>query len=244
MPQTILEGPFWDFVDQNADYQDVEQALLELCAPYGVEVISCVEIKTPSMSASPFIGRLIGKRDGEYLRRYRKLELDRHDVAFQHIPHASEGFYWGDVQHLAQTKEQQNVFAIAREHWLSDGFLAPFFGPGGRIGFTGFYGKAICDAPVTRRILEVAGNQFYRYAYRKAASDHQSKAGKTQLTDRQKEVLYWISKGKTDSEMSEILRIARPTVNRHVEMAKEALNVRSRAEAVYLALVNNLISPN
>ena len=41
--------------------------------------------------------------------------------------------------------------------------------------------------------------------------------------------------------MSRLLNIAVPTVNRHVEMAKERIGVRSRAEAVHFALTNNLI---
>ncbi|MAK63000.1 MAG: hypothetical protein CMK09_18680 [Ponticaulis sp.] len=242
MQQNMLEGLFWDLVDDDEDYQQVEKALLDMCSPFGVTVISCVEIRAAAHNSNPFIGRLIGKRDGEWLRRYRREELFKHDVALQHVPRTESGFSWQHVEDMATTKEQRNVFDVAREHWVGDGFLIPNFGADGRIGFTGFYGSEICDDPVTRRLFEFAGNTFYKYAYRKA----QEQAVKTQplidLTKRQLEVLYWISKGKTDTEMAEILEISPATVNRHVELAKEKIGVRSRTEAVHYALVNDLIS--
>ena len=238
----MLEGPFWDLVDQNEEYQKVEQSLLDMCTPYGVSVISCVEIKAPSHSVNPFIGRLIGKRDGDWLRRYKREELFKHDVALQHVPKTESGFSWKFAEGMAKTEQERTVFDIAREHWVSDGFLIPNFGAGGRIGFTGFYGMEICDDPVTRRLFEYAGNTFYKYAYRKAQAEAIESQPLIDLTKRQLEVLYWISKGKTDSEMSEILEISPATVNRHVELAKQKIGVRSRSEAVHFALVHELIS--
>ena len=43
--------------------------------------------------------------------------------------------------------------------------------------------------------------------------------------------------------MAQLLKIAEPTVNRHVEMAKKRIGVRSRTEAVHYALMHRLIRP-
>lgn len=244
MNSNMLEGRFWDLVDQNAEYEDVEKALMEMCAPHGVSVISCVEVRAPSKNSAPFVGRLIGKRDGEWLQRYRREELFKNDLALKHVPVAVGGFSWRDAEALIKTPEEQNVFDIAREHWLRDGYLMPVRIEEGRIGFTGFYGQEIDNDPVIRRLFEYAGYKFYQYAYLKSRLGENADDPVVELTGRQLEVLYWISKGKTDSEMSDIMKIATPTVNRHVEMAKERIGVRSRTEAVFFALQHNLISSN
>ena len=238
----MLDGPFWDLVDENADYEKVEQAFLDMCAPLGIHTISCIELRAPTHSSPVFLGRMFGKRDGDYLTRYRKEELVEHDVVAQHAKETAQGFYWDDLKPKAITRKQQDVFSIACEHGFSDGYLSPFYGVGGRMGFTGFFGSKLCNDPVTGRLLNFAGKEFYRYAFQKAAIESIDGAEPViVLTSRQKEVLYWISKGKTDWEMSRLLNIAVPTVNRHVEMAKERIGVRSRAEAVHFALTNNLI---
>ncbi|MAP95554.1 MAG: hypothetical protein CMK07_11445 [Ponticaulis sp.] len=242
MNKNLLDNVVWDLIDRNADYKSVEDAMMALMRPFGVEVVSCVEIRSPSRNSNPFVGRLIGKRDGEWLTRYRKEELHKHDVALKTVSQSQEGFSWSHAETRVITPEEQRVFDIAREHWVSDGFLVPFFGPDGRIGFTGFYGDRICDDPVTRRLFNFAGLSFYRYAYSKALQEKAAESPEIELTDRQTQVLYWISKGKTDTEMAEIMNISPATVNRHVEMAKERICVRSRTEAVHYALIHNLIS--
>lgn len=244
MSNNMLEGRFWDLVDQNASYEEVERALMDMCAPHGVKVISCVEVRAPSKKSPPFVGRLIGKRDGEWLTRYRKEELFKNDVALQHVPVAAGGFSWQEVEKHIQTPEEQNVFDAAREHWVTDGYLMPVTGNDGRIGFTGFYGEEISDDPITRRLFEFAGYKFYQYAYLKSRSELAAEEPIVNLTERQLEVLYWVSKGRTDAEMAKIMNISPATVNRHVEMAKERIGVRSRTEAVYFALLHNLISSN
>ena len=238
----MLVGRFWDLIDANGEYKEVEHELLKLASPYGVNAVSCLEIRAP-VSTSLFVGRMFGKRDGEYLIRYRREKLDQHDVAAQEVLKTDAPFYWADVFPKARNRNQQAVFDIAREHGLGDGFLAPFYGAGGRIGFTGFYGLELCDAPSTRRLLGFAGQAFYRYAYTKAQAEEDAQREKILLTDRQVEVLYWISKGKTDWEMSLLLGISEPTVNKHVESAKKRIGVRSRAEAVHYAMMHSLIQP-
>jgi DNA-binding CsgD family transcriptional regulator len=56
------------------------------------------------------------------------------------------------------------------------------------------------------------------------------------LTPRQAEVLFWISRGKTNSEIGIILSASVHTINRHVEAIFERLSVESRASAMVIAL--------
>ncbi len=57
----------------------------------------------------------------------------------------------------------------------------------------------------------------------------------TKLTLREKEVIFWILRGKPDWQIAEILAISRKTVNFHVEQTKRKLNVATRIQAVVFA---------
>ena len=55
------------------------------------------------------------------------------------------------------------------------------------------------------------------------------------LTPRQRQVLSWVVKGKSDWEMGQILFISQKTVNFHVERAKLKLNASTRLQAALIA---------
>ena len=56
------------------------------------------------------------------------------------------------------------------------------------------------------------------------------------LTRREAQVLLWVARGKTDKEVAVLLYVSPRTVKKHVEHIYEKLGVRSRTEAVALAL--------
>ena len=67
----MITGAFFDLIEQNADYNVVEAALLDLVQPFGVITASCVEVRA-AIDEEPFLGTVFGKRDTEYLTRYRR----------------------------------------------------------------------------------------------------------------------------------------------------------------------------
>jgi len=61
------------------------------------------------------------------------------------------------------------------------------------------------------------------------------------LTDREKEVLTWVARGKTSSEIGTILSLAERTVNFHCDQAMKRLDVKNRTQAVAKAITFRLI---
>lgn len=59
---------------------------------------------------------------------------------------------------------------------------------------------------------------------------------KLDLTARESEVLYWISNGKTNREIAEILGMSPRTVNKHLEQIFPKLGVENRTAAARVAL--------
>ena len=56
------------------------------------------------------------------------------------------------------------------------------------------------------------------------------------LTDREAEVLLWISYGKSNGMISEVLLISPRTVQKHLERIYEKLGVETRAAAAAMAI--------
>jgi len=63
------------------------------------------------------------------------------------------------------------------------------------------------------------------------------------LTERETEALMWAARGKTRDEISEIMKVAKRTVEFHLDNARAKLGVASRVEAAVKAAVLGLIDP-
>lgn len=61
------------------------------------------------------------------------------------------------------------------------------------------------------------------------------------LTPRQREVLEWVGDGKTTQDIALILGVSPATVEKHLRLAREALNVETTAQAVLKASYQNQI---
>jgi DNA-binding NarL/FixJ family response regulator len=64
-----------------------------------------------------------------------------------------------------------------------------------------------------------------------------------ELNDREVESLTWVSRGKTSSEIGQILGISKHTVDFHIDKAREKLGVATRIQAVIKAASGQLIKP-
>ena len=61
------------------------------------------------------------------------------------------------------------------------------------------------------------------------------------LSNREIEIVYWISSGKSDWEISQILGISPKTVNYHVENVKKKYAVSTRIQAIVAVVKDGLI---
>lgn len=74
-------------------------------------------------------------------------------------------------------------------------------------------------------------------AIRSAASPSPDAPAQGYLTDREKDVMSWVARGKKDNEIAEILQIGTQTVQEHVRGARKRLDAENRAHAVAKALM-------
>lgn len=63
------------------------------------------------------------------------------------------------------------------------------------------------------------------------------------LSPREAECLLWVSRGKSSSDIGQIVGLSPRTVDSYIEKACSKLRVRTRIEAVALAVMMGLIDP-
>ncbi len=102
---------------------------------------------------------------------------------------------------------------------------------------------AKATVPVGDRVLEAgflrrtpADQWLFRVAGRYDGEEQRLLAAQHGLTAREAEVLLWISRGKQNREVSDILRISPRTVNKHLEQIFEKMGVENRASATAIAV--------
>ena len=96
-------------------------------------------------------------------------------------------------------------------------------------------GDALLAPSVTRRLLE-------RFASQRPTAPHKAQSLHG-LTEREREILVLIGRGRSNSEIAAELFIAEQTVKTHVSRIFTKLGVRDRVQAVILAYDAGLVEP-
>ncbi len=67
--------------------------------------------------------------------------------------------------------------------------------------------------------------------------------GSLRLTEREREIVTWVSRGKSSADIAQILGIAERTVNFHIEKVMRKLNVATRTQAAIACVRRGLLGP-
>jgi DNA-binding NarL/FixJ family response regulator len=95
-------------------------------------------------------------------------------------------------------------------------------------------GEALIAPSVTRRLIE----EFARRPERPSPPE-----GLSELTEREREVLVLMARGRSNAEIAADLFVAETTVKTHVGHVLSKLRLRDRAQAVVVAYESGLVQP-
>lgn len=156
----------------------------------------------------------------------------------------SVGFAWTQLDQLiVMTPGDRMILALAREQGIGDGFTVPANVPGearGSCSFASAAGRPIQSALLP--LAQLAGAFAFEGARRMWRNDVLGPLPHPAITDRQRDCLLWIARGKSDWETSRILGISEETVVRHVKHARERYAVDKRTSLLIRTLFDGTIS--
>src|SRR5262249_24599552 len=161
-----------------------------------------------------------------------------YDVIIHHALKNPNSFSWTDVEPAPMPEASRALFAPCRDIMGVDGaFIVPMFDA---LGFAG----VIALFHEQRQIEERAKKPLRLIALYAAERAREIRGIETgmgvwqscPLTQRQREMLAYSANGKSDGDVSQIIARSEKTVNHHFERAKKILGVKTRAQAVAIAV--------
>lgn len=149
---------------------------------------------------------------------------------------------WRQVWAAIETTEEERQFlALLRAVDLGDGFTLPCYGPGGRDGYVSIGSMTpdarMDDASVREMHLSAQAAHLRICEFTAGEPSH----GKP-LSAREREILDWVARGKSNSVIADILCISAGTVDTYLRRIYEKLGVSDRTSAAVRGIGMGLIA--
>ena len=158
---------------------------------------------------------------------------------------SSTPFNWSDIHKVISLNgKEKRVLAEGKAAGLLNGVGVPIHGPKGELAGLGISSaNGVTASDNTLSLLHSMGQQFHQSYIKLATQEPLPKVEQHDmvLTKRQREVLSWVSEGKTNWEIAKILSITEHGVDYHLRNIFKKLEVNSRITAVSKAFQLGLV---
>jgi DNA-binding CsgD family transcriptional regulator len=203
-------------------------------SPAGVARWCQVSLLAPG--GSPSVKSPVGRFHPDWVEQYVARDYAASDIVLKGALATTAPRLWSYWRALAQTAREREVFDAAAMIGSKEGYVVPVHHRRGDVHAVIFSGAEIDTAPSTLTFMHLVAIHFHAAVERIEVKSLAEDDRRRHLTERQLECLKWVAVGKSDWEIGEILGLSENTVHRHVERAKERLDVRTRAQAIMALL--------
>jgi LuxR family quorum sensing-dependent transcriptional regulator len=180
----------------------------------------------------------------EWVRYYAAHGLGEIDPVISYAMHKSGTFAWKEMsENFLLSTKQKNFLRTAAKAGIHNGLFTPLRGSNNQIAGMALATSRRSPAPrASTDLITAFCNQFYT-AYKRFHQSNSVQISVLSLTAKEREILTLASRGKTDPEIGEILKISKHTVNTHLRNIFKKLETNNRVHAVSKALLLGLIRP-
>jgi LuxR family transcriptional regulator/LuxR family quorum-sensing system transcriptional regulator CciR len=187
-------------------------------------------------------GFILNRFPPDWVAHYIERRYFEIDPIISHAIVAEAPFRWYEIGRLVPLTAAQEAYIQDMKAWnFVDGFGIPIFGARSTIGYVGVGSR---HAPLRVDEMDVLRMQYVsqfvhnRYA-QLAGMDHHEPAN---LTPREREVLGWLVRGKSNSAIAGILGVSENTVDTLIRRCYRKLGVSDRVGAALKAVGAGLVS--
>lgn len=235
---------FCEKVDRAKNLEDLWSVCMEFFAGYGLSKASYHHFPPAGAGRGETVRVYAKGQPDAWIQEYVKGKLYKVDPIPGLAQAATKPFFWRDrieMQKLAQPERDFIHWSAA--HGVRDGLAIQVFGPNGRNGLVALgFGEDRPDLSLGAiRELQCAC-QIGHMIYIRVTSLPEPDA--PALTAREREVLNWVSKGKSNSVIADIMGISNHTVDAYLRRIYLKLGVSDRISASIKGLGSGLISGN
>ncbi|MCL4678901.1 MAG: autoinducer binding domain-containing protein [Alphaproteobacteria bacterium] len=182
----------------------------------------------------------------KFIEHYIANDFQSHDMVGRFSMGTNVPFSWSKISNvLPLTRVQQHLFDTSRSVGMGSGGSVPIHGPSqikATFSVTNDMSHKEFDELFVYHRHEL--HLIATYAHEKIMGfDLDKPLNRLSLTQRETEILTWVSRGKTYWEISRILSIQENTVRNHMQNICHGLNVSNSTHAATKAIIYGLIIP-
>ncbi len=150
-------------------------------------------------------------------------------------------FRWTDIAALtSQAEDFSNLKQQANDVGLTDGWVIPVFGPKGRTGLVsyGLPSKIESMEDEVKHGLQ----HFAQLAHLRLCqiTPYMYELNKD-LSKRETQIISWVAKGKSNSEIAQILKVSEASIDSYLRRAFAKLGVHDRTSAAVKAISHDIV---
>ncbi|MCW2387214.1 DNA-binding CsgD family transcriptional regulator [Sphingobium sp. B11D3B] len=145
---------------------------------------------------------------------------------------------WGNTE---LTVEERQFLEAMRQIDFTDGFSLPCYGPGNRNGVVGL-GRIAPGADLSEERMTQLHFAAQAAHLRICGLFSEETGRERQLSAREKEILHWVARGKSNTVIADILQISPGTVDTYMRRIYEKLEVSDRTSAAVKGVGSGLIA--
>jgi LuxR family transcriptional activator of conjugal transfer of Ti plasmids len=182
-----------------------------------------------------------------WVKQYCANRYDRIDPVVARSIATTLPFSWSIAESdINLTKKQKWFFEEAREFGINHGLTIPIHERQGKVAtltISACGSRSEFDDRVEQYRHELHLIAIYLHARLRNTTFAPISPLRPFLTQRERSCLQWVARGKSASDIAEIIRVSRRTVVFHTENAKRKLGVATAQQAVAMGLMYDIISP-
>jgi LuxR family quorum sensing-dependent transcriptional regulator len=218
-----------DRIDDSASVCSLFQCFL--ANEIGLTNVVCLKVPNASETLNSTI--YFNTRPEAWTQHYVESNHIFHDPMVRELYRTYDPYSWTDVLNRRELKPgDRRIVEEASEFGMREGFVVPVYQLNGYFGLVSAAGGILELSERIRAILQLTSI----YVHDKVARLHRGLLQqKARLSPREIECLKWVSAGKSDWVIGEILHLSERTVNAYIESAKRKYDVATRVQAVLLA---------
>jgi LuxR family transcriptional regulator, quorum-sensing system regulator CciR len=235
-------GAFVEDVSSASTQAELRAILTEITADLGFRHFALSHHVDLHSSSEPAIR--IHNYPEEWERYYDRQQFGRTDAVHRACQTTATGFAWSQLPRMIPlTRTDHRVLETAARHGLGQGFTVPAHVPGEVNGSCSF--ATVRGRPLQAERLATAqlvGMFAFEAARILVKHNHQRLTDPARFSDRERDCLIWVARGKSDPEIATILGISPETVHQYVKQARANYDAVSRSQLVAHALFSGTIS--
>lgn len=178
----------------------------------------------------------------EWVAIHTERKLKEADPVRRQVLRSVNPFFWSEASYDPQREPRaKQVMDLAADFRMKEGFCVPIR-EGSSVRAISIAGEKPDRGPGIKAVLHIVS--LFTYSRFCGLIKSELPPSHSLLTYREREALRWVSIGKSDWDISTILRISERTARAHVENAMHKLKAANRTAAVTEALSRGEIPLN